>query len=220
MKKVIFTVLTGGYDNLIEPAVITEGWDYVCFTDDTTLVSSTWKIRLVENKENLSPYKLARTYKLNPHKFLGEYDISIHIDANAHIIYDLNKLEDEFIDKDADINLALHRVRDCLFQEAGACISFNRGNKDEITNQVISYEKEGMPKHFGLYSCGFQYRNLKSKKLESFSEQWVNEILKHSIRDQVSFPYVLWKNPLNISTLDWNTIYTKYFILTTHIKHG
>lgn len=219
MNKVIFTVLTGGYDNLIDPLVISEGWDYICFTDDPKIKSDVWKIIQIENENSLSAYKIARVYKLNPHKYLDKYDISIHIDCNARIIYDLNKLEDEIINKNVDINLAKHRHRNCLYQEAGACITFNRGNKQEILNQVEEYKSKGMPENFGLYSCGFQYRNLKSERLEEFSNEWVNQILKYSVRDQISFPYVLWKiGNIKINLLNWNLIYTKYFRLTNHLK--
>jgi hypothetical protein len=221
MKKVIFTVLTGGYDNLIDPDAVSDGWEYICFTDNPNLKSNVWDIVQMENTNNLSAYKLARLYKINPHPHLLGYDRSIHVDCNAKILCDLNMLESEIIDTTVDINLAKHRMRDCLYDEAAACIQFNRGNKANIINQVTSYNNEGMPKNFGLYSCGFQYRNLKSENLRKFSEEWVETILKYSVRDQISFPYVLWKNnTISINSLNWNTIYTKYFNLKTHLKHG
>ena len=33
-KKVIYTTIFGGYDNLVEPHFVPDGWDFVCFTDD------------------------------------------------------------------------------------------------------------------------------------------------------------------------------------------
>ena len=33
MKKVIYTTIFGGYDNLVEPQHKPEGWDFICFTD-------------------------------------------------------------------------------------------------------------------------------------------------------------------------------------------
>ena len=31
--KICYTCITGKYDALIEPLVVTPGWKYVCFTD-------------------------------------------------------------------------------------------------------------------------------------------------------------------------------------------
>ena len=36
MRKVAYTYIIGNYDSLKEPSVITEGWDYICFTDDSS----------------------------------------------------------------------------------------------------------------------------------------------------------------------------------------
>ena len=32
-KKLFFTVITGNYDALRQPCVVSDGWEYVCFTD-------------------------------------------------------------------------------------------------------------------------------------------------------------------------------------------
>ena len=42
-KKVIYTTIFGGYDELTEPYFIPDGWDFICFTD-TDLKSKNWKI--------------------------------------------------------------------------------------------------------------------------------------------------------------------------------
>ena len=31
-RKDVYTCMTGGYDTLIDPSVVTEGFDYICFT--------------------------------------------------------------------------------------------------------------------------------------------------------------------------------------------
>jgi hypothetical protein len=40
-NKVVYTCITGDYDTLIEPRYVTEGFDYVCFTDNPSLTSDT-----------------------------------------------------------------------------------------------------------------------------------------------------------------------------------
>src|SRR2546422_511368 len=46
MRKAVYTFIFGGYDDLKSPAIFTPGWDYICFTDDPTLRSDIWDVRL------------------------------------------------------------------------------------------------------------------------------------------------------------------------------
>lgn len=63
-KKVIYTVITGGYDNLIEQPSV-KGYDFVCFTDNPKLKSITWQIRpLPEGLEGLTSVKQQRNIKI------------------------------------------------------------------------------------------------------------------------------------------------------------
>ena len=61
-NKVIYTANIGGYDEVIEPDYIPDGWDLICFTDKD-LKSENWKIHKV-----LPLYeddtRTARKYKL------------------------------------------------------------------------------------------------------------------------------------------------------------
>ena len=92
-KKVIYTCITGGYDSLIEPKYVTEGFDYICFTDNPNLNSDVWIIKpLPSETDGLSQVKKQRYVKINAHKVVGEYDLSIWVDGNVTIKDDLNTL--------------------------------------------------------------------------------------------------------------------------------
>lgn len=43
-KGVCYTVISGPYDTLKEPVIETDGWKYICFTDQE-LVSDIWEFR-------------------------------------------------------------------------------------------------------------------------------------------------------------------------------
>ena len=82
-NKVIYTTIFGGYDNLVEPYFVPDGWDFVCFTDDD-IESDVWKMVKVktfydDNTRN------AKQFKVLPHRHLSEYDYSIFIDGNMTI---------------------------------------------------------------------------------------------------------------------------------------
>ena len=66
-KMVVYTAITGNYDELVTPSVINPKFDYVCFTDNPNLKSNCWDIRLMEESE-LDGIRKARRYKILPHK--------------------------------------------------------------------------------------------------------------------------------------------------------
>ena len=94
-KKVVYTCITNDYDILNEPKYISLGFDYICFTDNSSLKSDVWQIRpLPKETEGLSEVKKQRFIKINPHLYLKEYDISIWVDGNVELKGDLNELID------------------------------------------------------------------------------------------------------------------------------
>ena len=44
-KKIVYTAIMGEYDNLLDPAVINQDVDYVCFTNNKRLKSDIWNHR-------------------------------------------------------------------------------------------------------------------------------------------------------------------------------
>lgn len=82
-KIVCYTCITGGYDSLKDPLVVSKGIDYICFTDNTFLRSKIWQTRLIPKELNyLSNVKKQRIVKICPHRYLKEYDISIWVDGS------------------------------------------------------------------------------------------------------------------------------------------
>jgi len=85
-KKVVYTDLFGNYDELQEPNMIWKDWDFLCFTDDKNLKSNIWNIIYVESE--LSSNLENRKYKILPHRFLDQYEVSLYIDSNIKILKD------------------------------------------------------------------------------------------------------------------------------------
>jgi len=207
-KKVIYTVITGGYDNLIEQPSV-KGYDFVCFTDNPNLKSITWQIRpLPEGLEGLTSVKQQRNIKILAHKYLPEYDFSIYIDGNVQIIGDVNKFVKENCAKSKGyIFIGKHPDRDCIYEEAKACIYAKKDDSHLMADQVIAYHKEGMPLHYGLTQNCIILRYHNNENCKRLMELWWNEVKEKSHRDQLSLYYCLWKdrqngNDTNITVLD------------------
>lgn len=218
MKKVAYTAIIGKYDSLKEPKVISEGFDYVCFTDDDALKSSIWKIRLVKNPQGLDSSRLSRKIKILCTAFLKEYDLSIWVDGSISINCDLNI----FLDKNfngEDIVLLAHPEDNCVYEEAKACITLGKDDEEIISKQMEGYKSEGYPVKNGMIAAGLMIRNHHGNKIDEFMNSWWNEVYSKSKRDQLSFNYVLWKHKLSVGYCDfWETFNSDFEWHHSHPK--
>jgi hypothetical protein len=64
------------------------GWDYLCFTDETSTAKIGWEVRALPQNE-LDQIRRSRLPKILAHRFLSDYDIRIWIDGNVGIRGDL-----------------------------------------------------------------------------------------------------------------------------------
>ena len=212
-KKVIYTCITGGYDSLIEPKIITKGFDYVCFTDSKDMKSNIWDIRpLPKEVEELSQVKKQRYVKINPHLILSEYDLSIWIDGNVTIKDNLNKFLDDILKDDCSIYVPTHPQRKCIYAESEAVIAMKKDTREIIKPQLDRYKSEGFPKDFGLLQSNIMVRKHNEKDCIKFMEEWFSEVKNGSHRDQLSFNYVQWKNQdIKVEYLDKKIYKSEWF---------
>lgn len=180
----IFTCLFGDYDRLRIPKV--DG-RFICYTDQTKKCHPWEMLRVPVQLPNA---KEVRRYKLLAHRYVAT-EFSIYIDANI----ELHIAPEEAIERwlgDADIAVHRHPDRDCLYSEASTCIAMGKAKAEDLLPQVDKYSREGYPKHNGLYECGVILRR-NTTRMAELNEIWWAEVEKHSARDQISFPFVLWK---------------------------
>jgi len=194
-KKVVYTCITGGYDALIEPTYITEDFDYVCFTDNSSLKSDVWDIKpLPKETESLSQVKKQRYVKINAHKLLNDYDISIWVDGNVELKGDLNDFINKTLKDDCSIYVPQHPQRDCIYDEASAVISMRKDTSNNVNKQIDRYKEEGFPEKYGLLQSNIILRKHNNADCVKLMEDWFKELKDGSHRDQLSFNYVSWKN--------------------------
>jgi hypothetical protein len=184
MNKILYTVIIGGVDTLKEPKIVSPGWEYICYTDDSTITSDVWEVVLVDSSD---PRKTSRYYKTHP----PEADLTVYLDAT----FTIKKTLDPFaLSKTEGIWLNSHPQRQCIYEEAQIVIDKNLDTKETVVQQIQKYEQEGYPKQNGLYRCGIIVRNGRDPLIQKLNETWWNEIESGSWRDQISFPYACWKN--------------------------
>lgn len=212
-KKVIYTCITGKYDGLIESNAVNDGYDYVCFTDNLNLKSDVWDVRpLPDEVKGLSQVKKQRYIKINAHKFLSEYDLSVWVDGNVLVRGDINELLNEVLIPDCSIYVPKHPSRDCIYSEAKVCVSMKKDVSENITPQMKRYKKEGFPEKYGLLQSNIMIRLHNNEDCIRLMELWSDEVVNGSHRDQLSFNYACWKNQdVKVKYLDRKIYESKWF---------
>lgn len=196
MRKVVYTINFDNYETFKEPLVVTEGWDYVYFTDQD-YKSKVWDVRKVKPLEN--GHLSARYYYINSCEVLPEYDLSVKFGGMMNINCNIDDFIEKRCDLVKDINLMEH-CRNCIFDEAEENKRIFRHKKEwckKIDRQMERYRIEGMPTNYGLYAHGLMIRR-NSDRMKEHERLWWEEVKNpdYVTRDQLSFMYVLWKYKL------------------------
>ncbi len=194
-KKVCYTCITGGYDNVPVHKYVNPNWDYVLFTDNQDLIErgkyEHWDVRpLAYNKS--TNVKNARWHKINAHILFPEYEYSLWLDGNisvnnSNIFSKVNKL----IADDVLISIPLHPQRNCIFDEAEIIKKLKIDIDNVVDTQMRILQRDGYPSNKGLAETNVMFRQ--HNKIKHLLELWWYFVEKHSKRDQLSYNYCAWK---------------------------
>lgn len=221
LKLVVYTVVSGKYDEINEPIYRDSNIDYYIFTDQTIPNDSAWKIINFKDihLENMSPLEQARYVKTHPHEFFKDYDYSMFIDGNIKLTCDVKPLFYSLKDSNNIMGIHHHQCRDCAYVEARVIYAQGRAKLKDIYYQMQYYKKAGFPKKYGLFETNVLIRQHNNPKCIKIMEEWWEQIRKFTKRDQLSFTYSLWKNNMtsdDIFSLGNNSRNNPYFIVSIH----
>jgi len=173
----IYTAICGSYD--------TERSDVLCFTE-----KDFDKFKL--------PVMNAKIFKVLSHKFI-DADISIWIDGNMRLKVSKEELVEKFLG-DNDMAVFKHARTKHVYDEARELRRMLKDQTEIIDEQMEKYKAEGFDGGM-LCDCSMLIRR-RTEPVARFNEQWWAEISRYSYRDQLSFPYVLWKTGLKVNIIN------------------
>lgn len=214
---IVYTAIIGGYDLLKEPEYVSPHIKYVCFTDNKTLKSNTWEIRYIED-ETLSNVKLARKIKILPYEFLNneESKIVVWVDGKCQIKSDLRAYIRKY-QKNKGMLCFPHMFRDCILDEVIELSIIKPEQKRESFIQLGKYLEEGIPFNNGLYETSCIVRDMEDVMIKKLMYQWWEEVNAFSYRDQISLPYIFWKNGYKPDICDMNVEKNAWLEKTEHL---
>lgn len=201
-SKVLYTCITGGYEDLLLQEYLNPEWDYVCFTDSEKLLHyrnyGAWQIRTLGFNE-LDNTRNNRWHKTHPHVLFPDYMESIYIDGN--IILTDGQVFEEISNKKTNLIIPEHWRDDCIYKE----IKNVRENGFDTEENLLKIKEfllmNNFPEHYGLNENNLIYRLHNDSKIIKIMNEWWSFIKDYSKRDQLSLSYVLYKNGIKPSEI-------------------
>ena len=203
----IYTVITGDYDTIKQPQVITPGAGYfLCTNNHSINDAGVWQIVYLEEDKidgyvpevaddnvRISNIRLSRKVKMLAHKYLPKgYDMSIYLDADMLIKADMSKLF-ELLNDDALMAAFRH----------GSCFSVREEINDLIERGVVKpavvehqwkrYHEWRFKDDLGITENGILIRRHNHPRVVELMELWWQEYLNGCLRDQVSLMPCIYK---------------------------
>ena len=211
MRVAVYTAMSGDYDNVEPPQFVDEEFDYFFFTDNKRLevprpykkIVRNWDLDRGDKKEKL----------LIPKEIRDNYDYCVWHDASMVQLASL-KLPIEHLTRGWGI--PIHKTRNCITEELDAVAYYKKENLDLVNRQVQYYINSGMPLKYGIWEAGFMIRDLNDKNVLNMCENWWGELKTYSLRDQLSLPYVFWKEKYLPNMLPKSSMRGVYFKVNEH----
>lgn len=210
----VYTSVFGGYDKIINPIVAPDNCDFFIFTDCVIDEDSIWKkidISLSDfGLEGKNDIEKNRFFKMHPHKLFPDYKYSIYIDGNIKIMTDLT----EFIKDMNPYGLVMHNHyrQNCVYKEIKKCKKIKKDKRENLELHYKHLKENGMPNNYGMLEAPIIVREHSNDRCIKIMEDWWDEFEKYSKRDQISLPYVLFKENIRINEIAklGNDIYSNF----------
>jgi O-antigen biosynthesis protein len=204
-----YTALYGDHIPLLE--FDTKGVEFRCYTD-RPLVSKTWKI-IQRPAVAGSPRMNAKHYKMAVPD-AGPNDISVWIDASIRVtdVHEMVKVIKAAL-KGHDLALFKHPERTSVYDEAVVSMNLPKYAGLPLLKQADTYIAAGLPADAGLWAGGVIARRHHAQRV-NFEKEWWAENVEWSYQDQLSLPYVLWKNNIKPGVIPGSVYGTKFHTWT------
>ncbi|XP_061997346.1 probable hexosyltransferase MUCI70 [Rosa rugosa] len=214
---VVSTCAFGGGDDLYQPIGMSEASlqkvCYVAFWDEVTVSTQEsaehrigedgfigrWRIVVVSDLPFADQRLNGKIPKMLAHRLFPHSKYSIWVDSKSQFRRDpLGVLEALLWRTNSVLAISEHGARSSVYDEAKAVVKKNKAKPEEVEVQLAQYRHDGLPedKRFNgkkaLAEASVIVRE-HTPLTNMFMCLWFNEVVRFTSRDQLSFPYVLWR---------------------------
>ena len=170
---------------------IPESIDFVCFQNG--LSHERWiQHPLPLDVLPFSEVRQEKIIKILPWKYLSEYDYAIWVSSEKDILKALLLLKN--IEKNLHKDVYLF-PEDSISKDTHSILNQNNLN---VKSQLQKYKSSSKYDPFFFHNTDCIAFNVNSKDFKEFSINWMNETLKESLNDEISFSWLLSFSLLNV----------------------
>lgn len=198
----VYTVMMGDYESLNEQPISYEtDIPFICFTDNPTLISSTWEIRTVTPIFPGDPIRSQRYLKTMAHRVIPDYDISIYIDNTVLLKRTPGEIL-KCIDLSSGICIPLHSFRNSVGDEYLEVFKLRLDDPIRIAEQ-LAHARDAFPEILDEkpFWAGIIIRSHHNESVVRAMELWSLLICRYTRRDQLSLNLALKMTKLQPNTL-------------------
>jgi len=195
-KNVVYSVITNNYDEVLPTPDTREGWDYILFTDSKINTTYSWRIINIDDALR-NPIKTQRSLKIFNNYIFENYKNSIYIDGNIQMLEKPEHLWSLF---GSEFTLMSHPFHSTLRAEQKLITDAKKDCPQKIKKQIDQYFLDGYKDIYGMVQTGIMFRQHTERVIE-VCKFWLEEVIKNSHRDQLSFNYSCWKKNFNYNLI-------------------
>ncbi|XP_022941376.1 uncharacterized protein LOC111446685 [Cucurbita moschata] len=214
---VVSTCAFGGGDDLYQPIGMSEASlrkvCYVAFWDEITLSAQElvghvigedgfigkWRVIVVRDLPFTDQRLNGKIPKMLGHRLFPNVKYSIWVDSKSQFRRDpLGVFEALLWRSDSELAISQHGARSSVYDEAGAVVKKHKATPEEVEVQITQYRHDHFPDdkrfngHKALAEASVIVRE-HTPVVNLLMCLWFNEVVRFTSRDQLSFPYVLWR---------------------------
>lgn len=193
-RYVIYSAMVGAYDDILQPKVVDERFDYILFSNEIKEKRvGIWEVRpiIYHNDDNT---RICRYVKTHSEELLKVYEVSVWMDSSIQILTSQFYQRVIELDEQKVLVAALwHPAFRCIYDEAFAVMHMRVEYEAVVVDWCHRLRKEKYPQNNGLCETGIVFRKHLDSKIEKMDALWWQCIEQYSRRDQLSFNYALWK---------------------------
>jgi len=166
------------------------------FFTDAKLKSNRWNIINVRQREEFDSVQMSRHYKILPHLYLQDYDISLWIDASILICQPIDEFVNFITD---DIKMGIYKHTSSWKKEFDVMYHWCQ-DINILNTQMLDYQNDGFDIDKEIMSGNVILREHADDKVTQTMQLWWEQFNKYYIqRDQISLAYSIWKSKLNVN---------------------
>jgi hypothetical protein len=163
---------------------------FILFTDDPSLRSDAWEVRVVRPAFPLDPVRSARAVKLLGDASLAEFSETLWVDNRVELLAGPDRVCAEWL-AGADFAVGRHSFRERLVDEFDAVVASGFDDPTRVYEQLIHYAETAPDVLDGpVFWTGIVARR-HTAPVAAAMRTWFDHVLRYSRRDQLSLPYVL-----------------------------